>query len=149
MGTLNDHANIMAPQRSRKRASVTVKSVTSSSDNEDDAIKIMLAAQGVISAERNRRDSKRKAVLNDHNARVQAIGEKMEKLFKDRKARVVKLQLAQWEKFDTLNKKRQLLEEHILSSMRSIERLTANFASEMIAVLEGRIEEMENAELPS
>jgi hypothetical protein len=48
-----------------------------------------------------------------------------------------------WDRIDTLNKKRQNLEQLILASMKTVEIHTTNLCSEMNAMLEGRIEEVE------
>ena len=54
-----------------------------------------------------------------------------------------KAQNASWDKIDALNKKRQNLEQLILASMKMVEIHTTNLCSEMNAMLEGRIEEVE------
>ena len=54
-----------------------------------------------------------------------------------------KAQNASWDKIDALNKKRQNLEQLILASMKMVEIHTTNLCSEMNAMLEGRIEEIE------
>ena len=53
-----------------------------------------------------------------------------------------KIQIAEWEKLETLNKRRMELESRILSTMRSMERHTMNICSELSAMFEGRIEEI-------
>jgi hypothetical protein len=47
-----------------------------------------------------------------------------------------------WIRLEALNAKRENLEQLILASMKSIEKHTLNIASEMDAILQGRIEEM-------
>jgi hypothetical protein len=54
-----------------------------------------------------------------------------------------KCQNAAWDKIDALNKKRQNLEQLILASMKMVEIHTTNLCSEINAMLEGRIEEIE------
>ena len=56
-----------------------------------------------------------------------------------------KIQRAEWEKLETLNKRRTELESRILSTMRSMERHTMNICSELSAMFEGRIEEIKGS----
>lgn len=56
-----------------------------------------------------------------------------------------KLQKAQWDRLDALNKKRSSLEALILTSMKSIEQHSANISNEMGAMFGGRIEEIQES----
>jgi hypothetical protein len=58
-----------------------------------------------------------------------------------------KSQKAQWDRLDTLNKKRSSLEALILASMRSIEQHSANISNEMAAMFGGRIEDIQETAL--
>jgi hypothetical protein len=59
-----------------------------------------------------------------------------------------KIQKAQWDRLDALNRKRSALESLILASMRSIEQHTINICSELSAMFEGRIEELQEGPVP-
>lgn len=53
-----------------------------------------------------------------------------------------KLQVAQWQKLDALNKRRMHLEALILATMKSMERHTVTLCNDLSAIFEGRIEEI-------
>jgi len=73
------------------------------------------------------------------------VGTLLDSLFETRKHHVTKIQIAEWEKLETLNKRRMELESRILSTMRSMERHTMNICSELSAMFEGRIEEIKGS----
>jgi len=54
-----------------------------------------------------------------------------------------KAQKEQWVRLDNLNQRRVGIETQILSSMKSIEQRTANVSSEMTAMLDGRLEDLQ------
>lgn len=73
------------------------------------------------------------------------VGILLDSLFETRKHHVTKIQIVEWEKLETLNKRRMELESRILSTMRSMERHTMNICNELSAIFEGRIEEIKGS----
>jgi len=102
----------------------------------------MKTAQNMMNASKKRRAAKRKAIETEHSRNVKDIEVRVDKLFEKRKSRVMEMQRKQWDKLYVLNKKRQSLEEQILSSMKNIERHTLNMTIEMKAMFEGRLEDI-------
>jgi len=134
---------------STQRKSQQSKAPVPSSDSESEApsqeaeVNIMKAAHSMVESNKSRRDLKRKAIEADHEKRVKETKGKMEKLFDARKSKVTKSQKAVWERLDALNRKRQSLESLILSSMKKVEIHSTNISSELNAMFEGRIEDIE------
>lgn len=56
-----------------------------------------------------------------------------------------KSQKALWDRLDILNKKREGLELAILKSMKTVEINTSNIISELNAMFDGRIDELEES----
>jgi hypothetical protein len=59
-----------------------------------------------------------------------------------------KSQKTLWDRLDVLNKKRQSLETAILTSMKTVEVHTSNITSELNAMFDGRIDELEEPSTP-
>lgn len=64
------------------------------------------------------------------------------------KALRTKSQKALWDRLDVLNRKRQSLENAILTSMKTVEIHTSNITSELNAMFDGRIDELEESSTP-
>lgn len=56
-----------------------------------------------------------------------------------------KSQKVLWDRLDVLNRKRETLELAILKSMKTVEINTSNIISEMNAMFDGRIDELEES----
>ncbi|KUJ22794.1 uncharacterized protein LY89DRAFT_680897 [Mollisia scopiformis] len=94
------------------------------------------------------RDAKRKAIEEEYEKHAKDVGRRIDKLSNARKSRVTKSQKALWDRLDVLNKKRQSLENTILMSMKAVETHTLNISSELYAMFEGRIEELQEPSTP-
>lgn len=112
----------------------------------------------------NSRDTKRKTIEEEYEKRAKDIGRRIDKLYDAKKSRVLvprpfvwvktdranstKSQKVLWDRLDILNKKRQALEQTILTSMKLVENSTINISSELVAMFEGRIDELEECSGP-
>ncbi|KIN03957.1 hypothetical protein OIDMADRAFT_117759, partial [Oidiodendron maius Zn] len=92
-----------------------------------------------------RRAIKRISIEERHEKKMKDVGILLDSLFETRKHHVTKIQIVEWEKLETLNKRRMELESRILSTMRSMERHTMNICNELSAIFEGRIEEIKGS----
>ncbi|KAE8446881.1 hypothetical protein EG329_011512 [Mollisiaceae sp. DMI_Dod_QoI] len=93
-------------------------------------------------------EAKRRTIEEEYEKRAKDIGRRIDKLFETRKCRVTKSQKALWDRLDVLNKKRQSLENTILTSMKTVETQTLNISSELNAMFDGRIDELEEHSTP-
>lgn len=109
---------------------------------------VLNAARDVVSTFKTRRESKRKVIEEELKKRVADTNAKLCDHFESRKGKVTKLQKAQWDRLDVLNKKREAIEAQINSSMRAVEIQTMNMNSELHATFSGRIEELQDATSP-
>ncbi|PVH85667.1 hypothetical protein DL98DRAFT_408854, partial [Cadophora sp. DSE1049] len=91
----------------------------------------------------DRRDKKRQAIEEEHEKRVKDVKVKIDNLFAARKSRVSKSHQAAWARLDALDKKRQNIESLIIASMMSIETKSIHLSGELVAMFEGRLEDME------
>ncbi|CZR51126.1 uncharacterized protein PAC_01001 [Phialocephala subalpina] len=139
----------MAPRKSEKSKAEASESEEENSlqNSPEQVIKqaknILSKASSLISNYNNSRDTKRKIIEEEFEKRAKDIGRRIDKLYDAKKSRVTKSQKVLWDRLDTLNKKRQTLENTILTSMKLVETSTLNISSELIAMFEGRIDELE------
>jgi len=96
------------------------------------------AAQEMLALSRKRREGKRKAIKEDHLKRKLVLVNRINTLFETRNSKVSKIQKAQWDRLDALNKKRVCLESRIIAHMKTIELQTSNISNELAAMFEGR-----------
>ncbi|KAE9381291.1 hypothetical protein N431DRAFT_3459 [Stipitochalara longipes BDJ] len=142
----------MASRQARKsqpamQSSESEEESSQQSSQEAD-MNVLKAARSVVSTIKNRRESKRKIIEGDLKKRCADINAKLDAHFEARKSRVAKLQKAQWERLDALNKRREAIEAQINSSMRAIEVQTIHISSELGATYDGRNEEIADASSP-
>ncbi|PMD39682.1 hypothetical protein L207DRAFT_25274 [Hyaloscypha variabilis F] len=142
----------MASRQARKSQPAMPSSESDGEDSQQSSqeadMNVFKAAQSVVSTFRSRRESKRKAIEGSLKKGVEDINAKLDAHFEARKSRVQKLQNAQWEKLEALNKRREAIEAQINSSMRAIEAQTINISSELGATYDGRNEEIADASSP-
>ncbi|TVY52877.1 hypothetical protein LSUE1_G009752 [Lachnellula suecica] len=115
---------------------------------ERSAEEMMKMGQDVVNKGKKRREDKRKAIEDDHEKRVKEAKGKIDALFAVRNGRVTKYQKNLWTRLETLNAKRENLEQLILASTLSLEQHTLNIANELQAMFDGRMEDIqgENAD---
>ncbi|KAK0100248.1 hypothetical protein ONS96_007531 [Cadophora gregata f. sp. sojae] len=111
--------------------------------SQEDATAMIIAAKNIVSKNNERRDKKRKAIEEEHEKRVKDVKSKIDTLFATRKSRVSKSHQAAWARLDALDKKRQNIESLIIASMISIETNTVHLSGELVAMFDGRLEDME------
>ncbi|KAG4412686.1 hypothetical protein IFR04_014189 [Cadophora malorum] len=137
----------MGPRQSRKsqaQASASEDEDVQQSSQEDPTAMI-IAAKSIVSKNNDRRDKKRKSIEEEHEKRVKDVKLKMDNLFAARESRVTKSQQAAWARLDALDKKRQNIESLIIASMMTIETNSIHLAGELVAMFEGRLEDMEDS----
>jgi len=137
----------MAPRQGRKRQPafhVSESEDENSQQSSQEDMNVLKAARNVVSTIKKRRETKRKVIEAECKKRVADINAKLDAHFEARKSRITKLQKAQWDRLEALNKKRESIESQILTSMRTIEVHTMNISSELEATFSGRLEEIEN-----
>jgi len=146
----------MAPRQAGKSAPVTVQRPTKSEDEEvqessqdQPEMDMLRKARGMMASSKKRREAKRKAIEIEHEKRIKDVRARVDVLFETRKNRVHKAQKVQFKRLDALYRKRQGIESHILSSMRSIELHHLNISSEITAMIDGRLEEIAEAQVSS
>ncbi|KAF8847625.1 hypothetical protein BDZ45DRAFT_681779 [Acephala macrosclerotiorum] len=137
----------MAPRKSEK-----AQAQASESEDENNLQtspeQVIKQAKNILSKYNNNRDAKRKTIEEEYEKRAKDIGRRIDKLYDAKKSRVTKSQKVLWDRLDVLNKKRHALENTILTSMKLVETSTINISSELIAMFEGRIDELEECSAP-
>ncbi|ESZ97980.1 hypothetical protein SBOR_1651 [Sclerotinia borealis F-4128] len=115
-----------------------------SSQDSVTAMDFVKRANQMMADTKKRRDAKRNKIEDDRAKRIKDAKKKLEELYDSRRTQRKALQKAQWKRLDSMNKRRQELESHILASMTTIEHSTLNMVRELNTVLIGRLKSMED-----
>ncbi|TEY43663.1 hypothetical protein BOTCAL_0365g00150 [Botryotinia calthae] len=118
-------------------------SLISSQDSVPDMDFVERANQ-MMADTKKRRDAKRNKIENERAQRIKEVKKKLGVLYENKRVQRGKLQKAQWRQLQSLDKKRQELERHILDSMKIIECNTLSIAREFNAVILKRLSAMES-----
>ncbi|RDL36898.1 uncharacterized protein BP5553_06250 [Venustampulla echinocandica] len=129
----------------------TAQPVAVNSESEDEAHEVnnsvMKTAENIVIMSKKRREARRLTIDGEHQQSCKELKAKIENIYAARKNKTTMSRQMLLERLETLNNRRENLEKLILTSVSHIELQTKNISSEIVAMLQGRLEELE--ELPS
>lgn len=109
---------------------------------------VMEKAQKIMRDTKNIRKNKRKAIEEDFQAREKELKAKFENKFELRESTVIKLQDDIWVRLETLNEKRRLVEDSIISGTKMLESTILDMTSKMNNILSDSIHNHNKNVLP-
>ncbi|RKF58829.1 hypothetical protein GcM3_179007 [Golovinomyces cichoracearum] len=109
---------------------------------------VMETAQKIMRDTKNIRKNKRKAIEEDFQAREKELKAKFENKFELRESTVIKLQDDVWVRLETLNEKRRLVEDSIISGTKMLESTILDMTSKMNNILSDSIHNHNKNVLP-
>lgn len=121
---------------------------TSQLSPEDLEQDVMETAQKIVRDTKNIRKNKRKAIEDDFHSREKELKAKFKEKFELREAAVTKLQDDVWVRLETLNEKRRLVEDSILSGTKTLESTILDMTSKMDKILSDSIHNHSKNVLP-
>ncbi|RKF72975.1 hypothetical protein GcM1_246155 [Golovinomyces cichoracearum] len=121
---------------------------TSQPGPEDLEQDVMETAHKIMRDTKNIRKNKRKAIEEDFQTRKKELKAKFENKFKLREATVIKLQDDVWVRLETLNEKRRLVEDSIISGTKMLESAILDMTSKMNNILNDSIHNHNKNVLP-